>query len=133
MKVHNERHDKKYHNGKKNFLIYIWESMTKTCGRCCSGKSCDSELVLSGVKYKDIAIKHNVSLSTVKSWKTRYKWNRLKKNTHTKTEKSTHVKKVCKDESKLPVTIEFINKENNELTEKQKLFLHVELWLPLFD
>lgn len=30
------------------------------------------------MKYKDIARKYGVSLSTVKSWKTRYKWTRTK-------------------------------------------------------
>ncbi|WP_369355677.1 phage terminase small subunit [Lysinibacillus capsici] len=37
------------------------------------------------MKYKDIADKHEVSINTVKSWKTRYKWNR--KGVHTKEEK----------------------------------------------
>lgn len=27
-----------------------------------------------GMKYKDIAEKYGVSLNTVRSWKTRYKW-----------------------------------------------------------
>lgn len=40
---------------------------------------------LAGMKYKDIAVKYNVSLPTVKSWKTRYKWDR--KGMHTKKEK----------------------------------------------
>lgn len=40
---------------------------------------------LQGMKYKDIADKHEVSINTVKSWKTRYKWNR--KGVHTKEEK----------------------------------------------
>lgn len=43
----------------------------------------------SGMKYKDIAEKYNVTLNTVKSWKTRYKWSR--KSVHTK-EKSAHTK-----------------------------------------
>lgn len=43
-----------------------------------------------GLKYKEIAQKYNVSLNTVKSWKTRY-WN--KKSVHTKPKKSTHTKK----------------------------------------
>ena len=40
----------------------------------------------SGMKYKDIAQKYDVSLNTVKSWKTRYKWQRAptKKSVHTK-------------------------------------------------
>lgn len=36
-----------------------------------------------GMKYQEIANKYKVSLSTVKSWKTRYKWQR-EKSTHTK-------------------------------------------------
>jgi len=31
---------------------------------------------MSGMKYKDIATKYNVTLNTVKSWKTRYKWKK---------------------------------------------------------
>lgn len=43
---------------------------------------------MAGMKYKDIAEKYNVSLNTVKSWKTRYKWNRdNKKGVHTKKKK----------------------------------------------
>lgn len=41
---------------------------------------------LKGLKYKEIAEKYNVSINTVKSWKTRY-WN--KKSVH------TNSKKVC--------------------------------------
>ena len=32
----------------------------------------------SGMKYKDFAEKYAVSINTVKSWKTRYKWSRDK-------------------------------------------------------
>ncbi|WP_326928920.1 terminase gpP N-terminus-related DNA-binding protein [Bombilactobacillus mellis] len=40
----------------------------------------------SSMKYKDIAQKYNISLNTVKSWKTRYKWQRAptKKSVYTK-------------------------------------------------
>ena len=38
----------------------------------------------SGMKYKEIAEKYNVTLNTVKSWKTRH-WNKI--GVHTKTEK----------------------------------------------
>lgn len=31
---------------------------------------------MQGMKYKDIAEKHNVSINTVKSWKKRHNWNR---------------------------------------------------------
>ena len=40
---------------------------------------------MSGMKYKDIAEKYNVSLNTVKSWKKRYAWDRsgdAKKGAH---------------------------------------------------
>lgn len=75
---------------------------------------------MDGMKYKDIATKYNVSMSTVKSWKTRYKWDR--KSTHTKKEK-VRVQKTNKTNK-----INFINEEakeisaNKELTDKQKLF-----------
>lgn len=79
---------------------------------------------MNSMKYKDIAKKYNVSLSTVKSWKTRYKWSR--DSTHTKNkkvrvqnEKSMHTKKLNKIiTEKLLKTVD----ENEELTEKQKLF-----------
>ena len=45
---------------------------------------------MEGMKYKDIASKYNVSIATVKSWKTRYKWDR--KSMHTKQAEN---KKVC--------------------------------------
>ena len=45
---------------------------------------------ISGMKYKEIAEKYGVTINTVKSWKTRYKWSRGgKKGVHTKK------KKVC--------------------------------------
>ncbi|MEI3516014.1 MAG: hypothetical protein V8R50_01370 [Clostridia bacterium] len=46
------------------------------------------------MKYKEIAEKYGVTLNTVKSWKTRYKWSKDgKKGAHTKPEKSTHTKR----------------------------------------
>jgi len=45
---------------------------------------------LKGMKYKDIAEKYGVTINTVKSWKTRYKWSR--DGVHTK-EKGVHTKK----------------------------------------
>lgn len=42
----------------------------------------------SGMKYKDIAEKYGVTINTVKSWKTRYKWSKdKKKGVHTKSVK----------------------------------------------
>ncbi|PGY99985.1 phage terminase small subunit [Bacillus thuringiensis] len=46
---------------------------------------------MQGMKYKDIAEKHEVSVNTVKSWKTRYKWDR--KGVHTNNEKVRTQKK----------------------------------------
>ena len=46
---------------------------------------------LSGMKYKDIAEKYNVSLNTVKSWKTRNGWNR---------KEGAYSKKVCTQKQK---------------------------------
>ena len=44
----------------------------------------------AGMKYKDIAEKYGVTINTVKSWKTRYKWTKdNQKGVHTKS------KKVC--------------------------------------
>jgi len=45
---------------------------------------------LNGMKYKDIAEKYGVTINTVKSWKTRYKWSRDK---GAPTEKSVHTKR----------------------------------------
>ena len=45
---------------------------------------------LKGMRYKEIAEKYGVTLNTVKSWKTRYKWSR--DGVHTK-QKGVHTKK----------------------------------------
>ena len=64
----------------------------------------------NGMKYKDIAAKHDVSINTVKSWKSR-KWNAPpEKKGATKKEKVAHKKEVQ------PVI------DNDDLTEQQKLF-----------
>lgn len=43
---------------------------------------------IKGMKYKEIAEKYGVTINTVKSWKTRYKWSKDgKKSVHTKTGK----------------------------------------------
>ena len=43
---------------------------------------------MNGMKYKDIAAKYGVTINTVKSWKTRYKWSKdKKKGVHTKSKK----------------------------------------------
>lgn len=51
---------------------------------------------LNGMKYKEIAEKYGVTINTVKSWKTRYKWSKDgKKSVHTK------IEKVCTQKTKL--------------------------------
>ena len=70
---------------------------------------------LSGMKYKDIAEKYQVSINTVKSWKNRYGWQRTpnKKGAH-KVEKRVHTK---------PKKGAHKNKGNSdELTPQQELF-----------
>lgn len=84
---------------------------------------------INGMKYKEIAEKYDVSINTVKSWKTRYKWCKDKKSMHTKN------KKVCtqnkngasikknKENSKEPIADEVKEViENEDLTDKQRLF-----------
>lgn len=48
---------------------------------------------LKGMKYKEIAEKYGVTINTVKSWKTRYKWSRIVKKVCTqKQERCAHKK-----------------------------------------
>ncbi|MFQ9516736.1 MAG: terminase small subunit [Eubacterium sp.] len=71
---------------------------------------------MDGLKYKDIASKYSVSINTVKSWKTRYNWNRKdKKSVHTKKEKVCVQKEVAKE-----VVEQVI--ETEELSDKEQLF-----------
>lgn len=66
-----------------------------------------------GMKYKDIAIKHGVTINTVKSWKKRHGWKRepAHKKVHTKAED----KRVQNTPAVIPVV-------DDGLTEKQRLF-----------
>lgn len=65
---------------------------------------------MSGMKYKDIADKYNVSINTVKSWKKRYNWDRKKGCTQKKNDC-----KAVADEVKEVM-------QNTNLTDKQQLF-----------
>lgn len=79
---------------------------------------------MAGMKYKDIAAKYAVSLNTVKTWKTRYKWQRATTKTTTtkaKTVTKAITKSIMKVSSDVPPAIEILE-ANNQLTEKQKLF-----------
>lgn len=78
---------------------------------------------MNGMKYKEIAEKYNVSVNTVKSWKTRYKWSKNEKKCAHKNEKSVHTK----NERNPEIENEFSNpvavlEENSDLTDKQSLF-----------
>lgn len=76
---------------------------------------------LTGMKYKDIAAKYDVSIDTVKSWKKRYGWSRTgctQKRTQNCTQKN-------KKNEVAPVQPEDGTKDtlqNDELTEEQRLF-----------
>jgi phage terminase small subunit len=71
---------------------------------------------MNGLKYKEIADKYGVSISTVKSWKTRYNWNRKRqKSTRTKKEKVRIQNTTSFDE------VEQVVKDGN-LTDEQRLF-----------
>ncbi|MFV0529492.1 MAG: phage terminase small subunit [Lachnospiraceae bacterium] len=66
-----------------------------------------------GLKYKQIAEKYDVTLNTVKSWKTRY-WN--KKGVHTKD------KKVCTQKGAQPKNKNATGPPGNKNAEKHGLF-----------
>ncbi len=77
----------------------------------------------AGMKYKEIADKYGVTINTVKSWKTRYKWSKDEKKVCTQNQKSVHTKKEEKKEVK-EVFVEEVDQVmgNPDLTEKQRLF-----------
>lgn len=78
----------------------------------------------NGMKYKEIAEKYGVTINTVKSWKTRYKWSKDgKKSVHTKTGKVC-TQKSDKNNVKKEAIAEAVEQviENAELTDKQRLF-----------
>ncbi|MEE0642884.1 terminase small subunit [Blautia sp.] len=79
---------------------------------------------LKGMKYKEIAEKYGVTINTVKSWKTRYKWSKDgKKSVHTKTGKVC-TQKSDKNNVKKEAIAEEVEQviENAELTDKQRFF-----------
>lgn len=75
-----------------------------------------------GMKYKDIAVKYDVTINTVKSWKQRYSWSR--KGVHTK-EKSVHTKKEVNKGAVVVKTKPPPEHRigNEEMSEKHKLFV----------
>lgn len=76
---------------------------------------------LAGMKYKDIAAKYGVALSTVKSWKTRNKWQRnnatKKKSMHTKSKGTRTKSEKVAPSLPLPEL-----PDNDKLTDRQKAF-----------
>ena len=69
-----------------------------------------------GMKYRDIADKYGVSLNTVRSWKTRYGWQRngAKKDVHIKS-------KNVRTKTPTDAAIEQLN--DSDLSDKQKAFV----------
>lgn len=82
----------------------------------------------AGMKYKDIASKYNVTLNTVKSWKTRYKWKKDAEEKESAEKvctqnKSMHTLKKGAEEKSMPDIKEEIEKiDADGLTGKQRLF-----------
>ena len=86
-----------------------------------------------GMKYKDIAEKYGVSINTVRSWKTRYKWQRKKskkdvhinqKDVHTKTPTSEAIAEL--NESDLP------DKQKEFVLEYLRLYNATQAYLNVF-
>lgn len=74
---------------------------------------------IGGMKYKDIAEKYNVSINTVKSWKTRYSWSKDgAKGMHTRNKKvCTQNNKECAEHQE---EISWIDIENEYVTDIRK-------------
>lgn len=78
---------------------------------------------MNGMKYKEIAEKYDVSVNTVKSWKTRYKWSKDGKKYAHKNAKSMHTKnrQISETENEFSEQVA-VGDENPDLTDKQRLF-----------
>lgn len=76
-----------------------------------------------GMKYKDIATKYGVTINTVKSWKQRYEWSRVKEGMHTNEEKVCTQKKkgAGKKDAGVPEDTGSSGKKNS-ISDKQHLF-----------
>ncbi len=70
----------------------------------------------AGMKYKEIASKYNVTLNTVKSWKTRYKWKK-------DAEEKESAEKVC-TQNKSMHTLE--KGAENKISNEDKAFEYVD-------
>jgi phage terminase small subunit len=73
---------------------------------------------INGMKYKDIADKHGVSINTVKSWKTRYGWIR-----NGKSDNGKKLEKMCAHKNAKSVHTKSEPEEDaGELSEREQLF-----------
>ncbi len=84
----------------------------------------------AGMKYKDIATKYNVTINTVKSWKTRYGWQR-EESTQKKTDVCTQDKKGMHTKESMQLIEKSISEEkefeyidDDGLTDRQRLFCY---------
>lgn len=73
-----------------------------------------------GMKYKEIAEKYGVTINTVKSWKTRYKWSKDGKKVCTQNQKKVCTQNFPKKEKAEEAVEKVIG--NADLTDKQRLF-----------
>ena len=84
----------------------------------------------AGMKYKDIATKYNVTINTVKSWKTRYGWQR-EESTQKKTDVCTQEQKGMHTKESMQLIEKSISEEkefgyidDDGLTDRQRLFCY---------
>lgn len=82
------------------------------------------EEYLKGAKQKDICTKYNISINTLKSWIKRYKWSEEKKNKGAPKNKRGAPFNIDKKNAEKQVANYEVESvlENDELTEKQRLF-----------
>jgi phage terminase small subunit len=77
----------------------------------------------TGMKYKELAEKYGVAISTVKSWKTRYKWDRSVQKDAYKKQKSTRTKKDVRTQGKTTEEQPIDNEVDTlNITDKQRRF-----------
>lgn len=76
---------------------------------------------MAGMKYKDIAEKHGVSINTVKSWKKRYDWSR-KEGAHKKEKGCTQNKERIQVAPVQPEDGTRETLQNSELSPEQQMF-----------
>lgn len=75
-----------------------------------------------GMKYKDIATKYGVTINTVKSWKQRYNWSKVKKGVHTKEKVCTQKEKGAEKKNAMVQGEAESERHPDKLSDKQYLF-----------